>query len=103
MGVVGADGDVVGFPHDEIVGQHVEHVAPVDELPPAMPVRVAKHALADEVPAARPRHRAQVDVGQMSEREQRDLETGLVVPGVKVELSCLAAQCTRAPNVTDCA
>ena len=39
------------------------------ELPPAMPIDVAEHPLAQEVAPAGPRHRAQMNVGQMGEGE----------------------------------
>ena len=62
--------DVVRLPPDDILGQHIEDVAPMHELPPLMPIHIAEHALAEEVAAPRPGHRAQVNVGQMREREQ---------------------------------
>ena len=62
--------DVVRLPLDEIAGEHVEDVAAMHELPPAMPIDVAEHALAEEVAPAGARHRAQMNVGQMGEGEQ---------------------------------
>jgi hypothetical protein len=61
---------VVGFSLDEIAGEHVEDIAAMNELPPAMPIDVAEHALAEEVAPEGPRHRAQMNVGQMGEGEQ---------------------------------
>jgi hypothetical protein len=62
--------DVVRLAPDNILREHVEHVAPMHELPPAMPIHKAEHPLAEEVAVPRPGHRAQVNVGQMSERKQ---------------------------------
>ena len=62
--------DVVRLPLDEIAGEHVENIAAMHELPPAMPIDVAEHPLAQEVAPAGPRHRAQMNVGQMGEGEQ---------------------------------
>ena len=62
--------DVVRLPLDDVLGQHIEDVAAMHELPPAMPIHIAEHALAEEVATARPRHRAQVNVGEMRESEQ---------------------------------
>ena len=62
--------DVVGLPLDDILGQHIEDVAAMHELPPAMPIHIAEHALAEKVAAPRPGHRAQVNVGEMRESEQ---------------------------------
>ena len=62
--------DVVRLPLDDVLGQHIEDVAAMHELPPAMPIHIAEHALAEEVATARPGHRAQVNVGQMGESEQ---------------------------------
>ena len=62
--------DVVRLPLDDVLGQHIEDVAAMHELAPAMPIHIAEHALAEEVATAGPRHRAQVDVGQMGEGEQ---------------------------------
>jgi hypothetical protein len=61
---------VVRPPLDEISGEHVEDIAAMHELPPAMPIDVTEHALAEEVAPAGPRHRAQMNVGQMGEGEQ---------------------------------
>lgn len=74
---VPGDGDVVGLPLDEVAGQHVEHVAPVHELAPAMPIDVSEHTLAHEIAALGPRHGAQMDVGEMGEGEhKRSLSVG---------------------------
>ncbi len=62
--------DVVGLPLDEVAGQQVEDLAAMHEFPPAMPIDIAEHALAHELAAAGPRHRAQMDVGEMGEGEQ---------------------------------
>ena len=62
--------DVVRLPLDEIAGEHVKNIAAMHELPPAMPIDVAEHPLAQEVAPAGPRHRAQMNVGQMGEGEQ---------------------------------
>jgi hypothetical protein len=67
---ISGHGDVVGLSLDQIAGEHVEDVAAMHELPPAMPIDVAEHALAEEIAPARPRHRAQMNVGQMGEGEQ---------------------------------
>jgi hypothetical protein len=55
---VPGDGNVVGLPLDEVAGQHVEHVAPMHELAPAMPIDVSEHTLAHEIAALGPRHGA---------------------------------------------
>lgn len=67
---VAGDGDVVGLPLDDIAGEHIEDIAAMHELPPAMPIDVAENPLAEEVAPARPRHWAQMDVGKVGEREQ---------------------------------
>ena len=64
------DGDVVGLLLDQIVGEDVEDVAAMHEFPPAMPIHIAQHALAEEVAAAGARHRAQMNIGEMREGEQ---------------------------------
>ena len=67
---IASHGDVVRLPLDEIAGEHVEDVAAMHELPPAMPIDVSEHALAEKVTAAGARHRAQMNVRQMGESEQ---------------------------------
>ena len=67
---ISGDRDVVRLAADEVLHQHVEHIAAMHELPPAMPIHVAEHALAEKIAAPCPRHRAQMDVGQMGEGEQ---------------------------------
>ena len=67
---VAGDRDVVRLAPDNILGEHVEHVAPMHKLPPLMPIHIAEHALAEKVAAPRPGHRAQVNVGEMRESEQ---------------------------------
>ena len=61
--------DVVGFLLDDVAGDKVEDLAPVDEFPPTMPVDISKHALRHEVAALGPRHGAQMNVGEMGEGE----------------------------------
>ena len=67
---ISGDRDVVRLTADEVLHQHVEHIAAMHELPPAMPIDVTEHALAEKVAAAGPRHRAQMNVGQMGEGKQ---------------------------------
>ncbi len=57
--------DVVGPALGNVAGQDFENIAAMNELPPAMPIDIAQHALAHEIAAARPRHGAQMDVGEM--------------------------------------
>ena len=54
--------DVVWLPLDEVACEHVENIPAMHELPPAMPIDVAEHALAEEVAPAGVRHRAQMNV-----------------------------------------
>ena len=51
----------------------IEDLAPVHEFPPAMPIDVAEHALAHQLAALDPRHRAQMDVGKVGEGEHGGL------------------------------
>jgi hypothetical protein len=62
---IAGDRDVVGLAPDNILREHVEHVAPMHELPPLMPIHKAEDAFAEEVAAPRPGHRAQMNVGQV--------------------------------------
>ena len=62
--------DVVRSPLDEIAGQHVEDVPAVHEFPPAVPIDIAKYALAEEIPPPGAWHGAQMNVGKVSEGEQ---------------------------------
>ena len=55
--------DVVWLAADEVLHQHVEHIAAMHELPPTMPIHVAEHALAEKIAAPRSRHRTQMDIG----------------------------------------
>ena len=63
--------DVVRLPLDDVAGQKVEDLAAMHELPPAMPVDITEDALAHELATPRPRHRAQMNVGEMGEGEHR--------------------------------
>ena len=71
--------DVVRLPLDDIPGQDVEHVAPMHELPPAMPIHIAEHALAHQLAAPRLRHRAQMNVGEMGKGEQGLGQSGIAL------------------------
>ena len=55
---VASDRDVVGLALDNILREHIEYVAAMHELPALMPIHKAEHALAEEVAAPRPGHRA---------------------------------------------
>src|SRR5262249_16649309 len=68
---VTSHGNVVWSTLRDIAGQHVEDIAAMHELSPAMPIDVAEHALAYEVAPSGPRHRAQMNVGQGGEGEHR--------------------------------
>jgi hypothetical protein len=61
---------VVRLLFDEIASEHIEDITAMHELPPAMPIDIAEHALAEEVAPAGPRHWAQMNIGQMGEGEQ---------------------------------
>jgi hypothetical protein len=61
--------DVVGLLLDQIMGEQVEDLAPMHELPPAVPVHIAEHALRHELASPRPRHGAQMNVREMGEDE----------------------------------
>ena len=67
---IAGHGDVVGLLLDDVAGDEVEDLAPVHVFPPAMPIDVADHALAQQLAAPGARHRAQMDVGEMGELEQ---------------------------------
>ncbi len=58
-----------GVALDEIVGEEIEDLAPVHEFAAAMPVHVAEDALGQELPAPGARQRAQMNVGEVGERE----------------------------------
>ena len=57
---VAGHGDVVRLPLDDVLSQHIEDVAAMHELPPAMPIHIAEHALAEEVAS---RHACRVIAG----------------------------------------
>ena len=61
--------DVVRLLLDDVAGDKVENVATMHEFPPAMPIDIAEHALRHELAAPGPRHRAQMNVGEMGEGE----------------------------------
>ena len=61
--------DVVRLLLDDVAGEEIEDVAPMHVFPPAMPIHVAEHALAQQVAPPGARHRAQMDVGEMGELE----------------------------------
>jgi len=66
---IAGDRDMVGIPLEKVAGERVEERAPMHQLPPAMPVHIAEDALRQEMAALGPRHRAQVNVGEMGESE----------------------------------
>ena len=66
---IAGHGDVVRLLLDDVAGDEVEDLAPMHVFPPAMPIDVAEHALAQQLAAPGARHRAQMDVGQMGEGE----------------------------------
>ena len=66
---IAGDGDVVGLLLDDVAGDEVEDLAPMHVFPPAMPIDVAEHALAQQLAAPGARHRAQMNVGEMGEGE----------------------------------
>ncbi len=66
---IAGDGDVVRLLLDDVAGDEIEDLAPVHVFPPAMPIDVADHALAQQLAALGARHRAQMDVGKMGEFE----------------------------------
>ena len=66
---IAGHGDVVGGLLGHVARDEIEDLAPVHEFPPAMPIDVAEHALAHQLAALDPRHRAQMDVGKVGEGE----------------------------------
>ena len=71
---IAGHGNVVGRLLGDVGGDEIEDLAPVHEFPPAMPIDVAEHALAHQLAAFDPRHRAK----WMSERWAR-VNTGLLL------------------------
>src|SRR5262245_43924003 len=66
---VAGHGVVVGRLPGHVARDEVEDLAPVHKFPPAMPIDVAEHALAHQLAALDPGHRAQMDVGKVGESE----------------------------------
>jgi hypothetical protein len=77
---VSGDRDVIRLPLGEVVGEQVEHIAPMHVFAAAMPVHITQHALGEQVAALGARHRAQMDVGKMGEGEQESAQTALLSP-----------------------
>ncbi len=74
---IAGHGDVVGLLFDDIAGDEVEDLAPMDVFAPAVPIDVAEHALRHQIAPPHARHRAQVNVGEMCEGEHGALLRGL--------------------------
>jgi hypothetical protein len=66
---IAGHGEVVGLLFNDIRGDEIEDLAPVHVFPPAMPIDVAEHALAQKLAPLGARHRAQMDVGEMGAGE----------------------------------
>jgi hypothetical protein len=78
---VSGDRDMVRLPLGKVVGEQIEHLAPVHVFAPTVPVHIANHAFGEQVAALGARHRAQMNVREMGESEQGGAQTDLLSPG----------------------
>ena len=69
VGNVAGDGDVVWILFVQVCGKRVERGAGMDQVPPAPPIYVAGHALADQLVRPRRRQWREMDVGEVGEGE----------------------------------